>query len=239
MGVRNVTGTLLKIDNTPWTNVPIIFEISPGTFTTEANYLPERKIVKTNSLGQFSVNLWTNSLGTIASQYKCTLPSKEVFSFVLNPGDTPVSIQFLRAQSTQPTPTPQTILSYIDERIAAGGGTGGGTGGGGSSITWEAITGSIQMQVNRGYICNGLSLQTLILPSSAILGDQLHISAQGTGLYRIAQNAGQQIRFGSRTTSLGISGRIDSLVQGDSITLLYAGSNLWSVVFSSGNFDVA
>lgn len=235
MGVRKVTGTLLKIDNTPWSNVPIIFSISSGTFTSEANYLPERKTVKTNSQGNFSVDLWTNSVGTIPTNYLCTLPSREVFSFVLTPGLAPVTIQFLRAQSIQPVPTPQSILAYIDEQVADEVAESGG----GQGIAWQNATGSLSLEVGTGYICTALSLQTLTLPISFNSGDQIYISGQGTGLFRIAQNAGQQIQFGNRVTSLGISGRIDSLAQGDSLNLLAISSNTWVVSSSNGNFDVA
>lgn len=231
MGIRKVIGTLLKIDNTPWSNVPIIFAISSGTFTSEANYLPEKKVVKTNAQGIFSVNLWTNSLGTIPTQYTCTLPSKEVFSFILTPGEAPVTIQFLRAQSTQPTPTPQSILAYIDQQLE--------NLDGGNSISWENVTGSASLQSGKGYVCTGLSLQSLTMPTASNPGEYIYISGQGTGLFRITQNTGQQIQFGNRSTSVGIAGRVDSLAQGDSLTLLCISTNFWTVSQSSGNFDVA
>lgn len=101
------------------------------------------------------------------------------------------------------------------------------------------VPNSIALQVRKVYVCTGLALQTLTLPVSADVGDLIYISGQGSGLFRIAQNVGQQVRFGDRVTSLGLAGRVDSLSQGDSLSLLCTASNFWSVISSSGNFEVA
>lgn len=106
-------------------------------------------------------------------------------------------------------------------------------------VVWESISGSIVMQPRRGYICNGVSLQILTLPVSANTGDRIYVSGQGSGLFRIAQNSGQQIRFGDRVTSLGLSGRIDAIATGDALTLLCVSSSLWAVLSPNGNFEVA
>lgn len=110
---------------------------------------------------------------------------------------------------------------------------------GGSAISWSLESGNVSMTPNSGYICQGNSLQTLTIPASANAGDLIYVSGQGSGLFRIAQNAGQQIRFGDQVTSTGAPGRIDSFSQGDSLTLLCVSSALWQVISPNGNFEVA
>jgi photosystem II stability/assembly factor-like uncharacterized protein len=63
---------------------------------------------------------------------------------------------------------------------------------------WTAVTTNTQMGGNHGYIANGASLVTLILPASASLtvGDTVRASGLGAGGWKIAQNASQTILTG-------------------------------------------
>jgi hypothetical protein len=108
----------------------------------------------------------------------------------------------------------------------------------GQTYQWVEIAGNSLMVAGTGYACTGLSLQTLTLPIAANVGDRLAIWGANISLFRIAQNAGQQIRMGDKKTSIGIAGRIDSLSQGDFLELFYL-SNQWVALPSQGNFDIA
>jgi hypothetical protein len=116
MNIRTVSGKLLKIDNSPWANERVIFVLNKGSFTTDATYLPDRKIATTDSEGNFSIDLWTNAEGAIASEYTCILPSLEEFDFTI-PAGSPVSIEFLRSLQTPSQPTPQTVLDFVEDYL--------------------------------------------------------------------------------------------------------------------------
>lgn len=108
----------------------------------------------------------------------------------------------------------------------------------GSGVAWEESTESpIAAQANTGYLLTANSLQLIALPVSAGVGDRLSVVGVGSGLFRITQGAGQQVRFNSSLTTLGVTGRVDALDQGCSIELVY-GSDGWLVMDSSGNFEV-
>jgi hypothetical protein len=115
------------------------------------------------------------------------------------------------------------------------------SGGGGSSgagLTWQLITApSTPMEVNTHYLCQGLSLQHLTLPSQANPGDRLVVSGLNN-LFRIEQPPHQQVHFNTATTSPGISGRIHSLSPGAVLELAYTSPHAWMVQNSLGNFEV-
>ncbi len=90
-----------------------------------------------------------------------------------------------------------------------------------AGITWNNVTGtSASMAINNGYIANNGSLVTLTLPSSAAIGSVVSVVGNGAGGWRIAQNAGQQINFGSSATSSGAGGRLDSTNRYDAIQII-------------------
>lgn len=105
-------------------------------------------------------------------------------------------------------------------------------------VIWDVLISNVIMKPRRGYICEGLTLLLLTLPVVAQPGDLIHIFSQSEGLFRVTQNAGQQIRFGNAVTTRGLSGRIDSLAQGDMLTLLCSTSTNWVVTAPLGNFEV-
>jgi hypothetical protein len=129
------------------------------------------------------------------------------------------------------------------------GGTGIDTSGSGNTITitstaagfaWNEITGtSSGLLIDNGYIANNAALVTLTLPTTGVIGDTIQIVGKGTGLYRIAQNAGQIINFVSTSTSSGVGGSLTSIEQFASIELVCTTANTnWTVVDSAGNFTV-
>jgi hypothetical protein len=105
---------------------------------------------------------------------------------------------------------------------------------------WVEITATSQTAaVNTRYSANNAALVTITLPTVAALGDEIQIVGKGAGLFRIAQSAGQQIRFGDLSTTSGATGRIDATSQYDSLTLICITANTeFSVIASQGNLDV-
>lgn len=113
--------------------------------------------------------------------------------------------------------------------------------GSGSGYGWTEVTGTTQsMAINNGYIANNVALVTLTLPAVAAVGDTVILQGKGSGLYRIAQNAGQIINFGSSPTTVGAGGSLTATNQFDSIELICITANTtWAALTGSqGAFTV-
>lgn len=132
--------------------------------------------------------------------------------------------------NTGGTPTAATLTAGSGISIANAGGsiTISGTGGG---YSWTEVTGTSQaMAVNNGYIANNAGLVTLTLPATASVGDTVTVQGKGAGLFRIAQNAGQTIHFGSSDTTTGAGGYLEATQRYDSVELLCITANTdWAV----------
>ena len=100
-------------------------------------------------------------------------------------------------------------------------------------ITWDVVTTNTAMAVQMGYIPNSASQITFTLPATAIPGDTIRIVGFGTGLWSIAQNAGQTIRYGNINTTTGTGGSITSTNQGDAIEVICVVANTTFVVGSA------
>ena len=111
---------------------------------------------------------------------------------------------------------------------------------GGGGITWTEVTGTTQSaSADNGYITNNESLVTITLPSTCAVGKTIRVVGKGAGLWKIAQNAGQQIIFGNKNTTIGTSGYIASLYQYDSVELLcITADTVFSVTYAVGDLDV-
>ena len=80
------------------------------------------------------------------------------------------------------------------------------------------------------YTANSASLITLTLPTTAAAGTKLQVNYKGTGGWKIAQNASQQIQFGNVITTAGTGGSLTSNAAGDCIKLVCITANLlWEV----------
>ena len=112
--------------------------------------------------------------------------------------------------------------------------------GGGGGITWTEVTGTTQSaSPDNGYIANNASLVTVTLPSTCAVGKTIRVVGKGAGLWKIAQNAGQQIIFGNKNTTIGTSGYIASLYKYDSVELLcITADTVFSVTYAVGDLDV-
>ena len=133
--------------------------------------------------------------------------------------------------STGGTPVPALITGSGGITVTPGAGSITISGGGGG-YSWTEVTGTSQtMAANSGYITNNPALVTLTLPTTAALGTTLSIAGKGAGGWKIAQNAGQEIFFGSSATTIGATGYLASTQQFDSIELLcITADTQWTVI---------
>jgi hypothetical protein len=73
----------------------------------------------------------------------------------------------------------------------------GATGAAGPGVTWIEVTGtSAQALPNTGYMADNAAQVTITLPAQPAVGDLVEVSGPGSGGWKIAQNAGQQIYTG-------------------------------------------
>lgn len=112
----------------------------------------------------------------------------------------------------------------------------------GAPPSWQAASGgsswvnqttaTVTMATNTGYTANaGATLITFTLPTTSAIGDFIEIVGAGSGLWTIAQAAGQQIQVAPNATTLGVGGSLSSINQYDSVRLRCVVANTtWAVV---------
>ncbi len=107
-------------------------------------------------------------------------------------------------------------------------------------ITWSVITADQNAAVNNGYICNKVGLLTLTLPATAAVGTIIEVSGMNNATgWLVAQNALQQIFFGTSSTTIGTGGSLASSNIYDSVRLICNVANTsWIVLSSIGNITV-
>lgn len=110
--------------------------------------------------------------------------------------------------------------------------------GGGGGTTWNAVAGTTQsMAVNNGYVTQNGALTTLTLPITSAFGSTLEITGAGAGLFTIAQNASQQIKTLTASSTIGTGGSVTCTGTISSIKLVCTVANTtWNVLSSTGNF---
>jgi hypothetical protein len=110
-------------------------------------------------------------------------------------------------------------------------------------FTWVDVTGtSASMAINTGYLADNAGLVTLTLPATAVQFSEIEVKGYGAGGWLIAQNAGQQIRFGTASTTAGVTGSLASTNLNDGVKLIAAvggASTIWTVLSAVGNITVA
>lgn len=110
-----------------------------------------------------------------------------------------------------------------------------------SKFPFTEVTNPSQiMAVNNGYITNNAGLVTATLPSTSNVGDLVWVVGKGAGGWQIAQNPGQTIYFGNRSTTTGVGGHLDSSNQYDAIQLICITPNTdWTCTgVVQGNIDL-
>ena len=105
-----------------------------------------------------------------------------------------------------------------------------------------ATTNAVAALNNYGYVVKNATpanLTTFTLPATAAVGDTLIITGYTVGGWQIAQNAGQQIFFGSAATTIGVGGSLASTLAFDTVSLVCVTTDLeWNVISSVGNITV-
>ena len=95
------------------------------------------------------------------------------------------------------------------------------------------------MSVNSGYIANNASLVVLKLPTTSRIGSVIEVVGKGAGLWKIAQNAGEQIHFGNINTTSGTGGYLQATLTYDAIRIVCTVADTeWTVTSSQGNITV-
>jgi hypothetical protein len=109
-----------------------------------------------------------------------------------------------------------------------------------TNVAWTSVSTSQTMVDNMGYfvVAPGGAV-VLTLPPTSIQGDVVEIALDGAASFQIAQNAGQSIVYGNQTTTVGATGSLTSLMQGDGVRLVCRiPSQRWVAVSTMGNLVV-
>lgn len=95
----------------------------------------------------------------------------------------------------------------------------------------KILSESITANPNEKYFISSLVRVIVTLPPTKVccIGDEVIVEDIGPGGFRIAQQAGQRIQVGDELTTLGIGGKIDTILEGTTIKLSYAGDGGWIV----------
>lgn len=109
-----------------------------------------------------------------------------------------------------------------------------------TALTWSVITADQTAAVNKGYICNKAGTLALALPASSAVGDIIEVTGINTATgWQITQAAGQQIFFGTSSTTLGATGTLTSSNIRDSIKMVCVVANTtWNVISSIGDITI-
>jgi len=135
----------------------------------------------------------------------------------------------LASDSSQAAPTEHAVKTYVDNLIA------------GISNFETVSTSSENMSENTTYYTTFAGLTTLTLPATATVGSYLRVIATSAGnTFRMAQNSGQQIHFGSQlgvavSTTVGTGGYLESVDPNTVVHLICVSggaSTVWTVVSS-------
>lgn len=90
---------------------------------------------------------------------------------------------------------------------------------GSAGFTWTSVNVDTSMAINNGYITTGGSLVHLLLPPTAAVGSIVQIAGQGSGLWQITCNSGQNIQIGSVSCTT-TTGTVSSANSYDSLSLV-------------------
>lgn len=110
----------------------------------------------------------------------------------------------------------------------------------GGAMPWTEVTGTSQSAaVDNGYITNNVALVTVTLPTTAAVGQRVSIVGKGAGLWKLAQNSGQTIHFGSIDSTTGTGGYLSATVRYDCLEVICITANTdWVVRSSVGSITI-
>lgn len=108
-----------------------------------------------------------------------------------------------------------------------------------SIVSWQAQATSTTASVGNGYVSTSSGLVTITLPTTYAVGDTVRVAGSGAGGWKIAQPAGDNIKFSTTTTTAGTSGYLASTNSNDAVELIGTVANTtWTVTGSIGNIMV-
>jgi hypothetical protein len=104
-------------------------------------------------------------------------------------------------------------------------------------LTWIATADDTTMTVNYGYIPTDDAVRTVFtLPDTAAVGSMFKVVGEGDAGWKVAQNAGDTIRFGNVNTTTGAGGYIQSSDKGDCVEIVCIVANTdFRVTNAQGN----
>jgi len=110
----------------------------------------------------------------------------------------------------------------------------------GAGFDWTTVTGTTQaLAVHNGYINTNVALTTYTLPATAAVGDTIILEGYGSGLFKVAQNAGQTIINGIVSTTAGVTGYIQTVQQYSTVVLRCIVANTtWKAYCDQGGMNV-
>ncbi len=104
---------------------------------------------------------------------------------------------------------------------------------------WSVISSNQMAVTQSGYFVDDASRVDVLLPNASSIGDIFIVADLGGNKFRITQGAGQQIIFGTSTTTVGAAGYLESIFMGDSVTLVCCEANLtWMAMPPVGNITI-
>lgn len=110
-----------------------------------------------------------------------------------------------------------------------------------SELFWNVVSTNQTGSTSNGYIfvSPGGAL-TISLPTTSAVGDEFAVVLDGATSWQITQAAGQQVRVGSLTSTLGATGSLTSTAQGDTLMLVCRVANtIWTAISVIGTITVA
>lgn len=125
MTTRTITGTVLRLDGTPWASGRVRFELVESGYDLQNQYPRQRLDVQTTAAGTFSALVWCNQGTLNRAKVAVWLPNEIRPFFIVVPPGPPVDVSILRAaQEIEPGQTQYTALVGYIASLAAGGSTG-------------------------------------------------------------------------------------------------------------------
>ena len=106
--------------------------------------------------------------------------------------------------------------------------------------TYSTITADQSAAVNNSYVNNKASTRCVVtLPSTASVGQRIQVLGFASNGWKIAQNAGQTIRWSGTSSTSGTSGYAQSNSQYDMIELVCIVTNTdWEVIGAQGQITI-
>jgi hypothetical protein len=107
-----------------------------------------------------------------------------------------------------------------------------------SALSWSGVSSATTISQGNGYYAtNTGSAVVFTLPISPTAGGVFRLVAAAAGGWSISQNASQTIIYGNKSTTAG-TGSLASSSIGDSVEIIYVGSNNFVVIGSVGNITI-